>query len=201
VVDVPVVGVVVVVVVAGVVVVGVVVVGVVVVGVVVAVTGAFFTCLTAWPRLRPSTVIAVCSFAKSTPCAFEALSAAMNCPWLRNPADACSIVIPAGSNVWMRASCCGLAEIFVETAFGSATVVVVVVVAVVPVVVVVGVVVVGVVVVVAVVVGALARPGAAPDFPGAVLVGAVAAVVVGVAVVVVVVVVVGVGIEVAGLFA
>jgi hypothetical protein len=109
VVDVPVVGVVVVVVVVGVVVVGVVVVGVVVVGVVVvgvvvvgvvvAVSGAFFTCLTAWPRLSPSTVIAVCSFAKSTPCALEALSAAMNCPWLRKPADACSIVMPAGSSV------------------------------------------------------------------------------------------------------
>ena len=37
-------------------------------------------CLTAWPRLRPSTVIAVCSLSNATPWLFEALSAAMNWP-------------------------------------------------------------------------------------------------------------------------
>jgi hypothetical protein len=35
---------------------------------------------------------------------FDTFSAAMNCPWLRNPALASSIDIPVGSIVFTRAS-------------------------------------------------------------------------------------------------
>src|SRR5215831_4341895 len=33
----------------------------------------------------------------------DTCSAAINCPWLRNPADAVATVKPAGSSGWMRA--------------------------------------------------------------------------------------------------
>ena len=58
------------------------VVGVVVgdVGVVVVGGCARRSCLTACPRLRPSTVMAVCRSANGTFWFFDALSAAMNCP-------------------------------------------------------------------------------------------------------------------------
>jgi len=47
----------------------------------------------------------------------------MNCPWFLNPALASSIVMPAGSMPWMRASWLGFFEIFVEISFGSTTIV------------------------------------------------------------------------------
>jgi hypothetical protein len=59
---------------------GVVVVGVVVMGGTAGADGAFLNCLTAWPRLRPSAVIAVCRSTKLSPWFVDALSAARNCP-------------------------------------------------------------------------------------------------------------------------
>ena len=43
----------------------------------------------------------------------------MNWPWLRNPALASSIDIPAGSMVFTRANWFAFLEIFAEIAFGS----------------------------------------------------------------------------------
>ena len=81
--------------------------------------GVFFTFFTAWPRLRLLSTISVFKRAKGTRSLRDAFTAAMNCPWLRNPALACSSVIPAGSLAVRRAFCSGLREMRAEIAFGS----------------------------------------------------------------------------------
>ena len=81
--------------------------------------GVFFTFFTAWPRLRLLSTISVFKRANGTLSLRDAFTAAMNCPWLRNPALACSSVIPAGSLAVRRAFCCGLREMRAEIAFGS----------------------------------------------------------------------------------
>ena len=81
--------------------------------------GVFFTFFTAWPRLIPLSTISVFNWANGTFWFRDAFTAAMNCPWLRNPALACSSVIPAGSMDARRAFCCGLREMRAEIAFGS----------------------------------------------------------------------------------
>jgi len=63
---------------------------------------------------------------------FDTFNAAMNWPWLRNPALASSIDIPAGSMVFTRANWSGLFEILIEIALGSKVCVVPVFVVVVP---------------------------------------------------------------------
>src|SRR3989442_1745834 len=83
--------------------------------------GVFFTFFTAWPRLRPLSTISVFNWANGTFWFRDAFSAATNCPWLRNPALACSSVIPAGSMDVRRAFCCGLRDRRAEISFGSAT--------------------------------------------------------------------------------
>jgi hypothetical protein len=81
--------------------------------------GAFLTCFIACPRLMLFSTIAVFSAANGTFSLRDAFNAAMNCPWLRKPALACSSVIPCGNIAVTRAFCWGLRAIFVEIAFGS----------------------------------------------------------------------------------
>ena len=81
--------------------------------------GVFFTFFTAWPRLRLLSTISVFKRANGTLSLRDAFTAAMNCPWLRNPALASSSVIPAGSLAVRRAFCSGLREMRAEIAFGS----------------------------------------------------------------------------------
>jgi hypothetical protein len=81
--------------------------------------GVFFTFFIAWPRLRLLSTISVFKRANGTLSLRDAFTAAMNCPWLRNPALASSSVIPAGSLAVRRAFCSGLREMRAEIAFGS----------------------------------------------------------------------------------
>src|SRR5437870_4182081 len=79
--------------------------------------GVFFTVFTACPRLRLLSTISVFKRANGTLSLRDAFTAAMNCPWLRNPALASSSVIPAGSLAVRWAFCSGLREMRAEIAF------------------------------------------------------------------------------------
>src|SRR5687768_583431 len=66
----------------------------------------------------PSTVIAFCRSANTSPRFFDAFNAAMNWPWLRKPALACSSVMPSGSIAVTFANWAGLPVTFIDTLLG-----------------------------------------------------------------------------------
>src|SRR5687767_7284634 len=67
----------------------------------------------------PSTVIAFCRSANTSPRFFDAFNAARNWPWLRKPLLACSSVMPSGSIAVTFANCAGLPVTFIDTLLGA----------------------------------------------------------------------------------